>query len=75
MPDWPSWRDRLRGRDDGIGVDAVVPVKLGERSGLAEVFNTKRPRAVAGDRAEPGQRRRVAVEHADDAAMRRHVRQ
>ena len=73
MPDRPAGRDRLRGGDDGVGVDAVVPVELGERAGLAEMLDAERARAMAGDRAEPGQRRRVAVEHGDDAAMRRHV--
>jgi hypothetical protein len=35
MPNRPPWRDRLRGGDDGVGVDAVVPVEFGERAGLA----------------------------------------
>jgi hypothetical protein len=30
----------LRGGDDGVGVDAVVAVKLGDRAGLAEMLDT-----------------------------------
>jgi hypothetical protein len=54
MPDRTAGRDSLRGGDDGVGVDAVVAVQLGKRSGLAEMLDAERTRAVAGDRAEPG---------------------
>ena len=39
------------------------------------MLDAERPHAMAVDRAEPGERRRMAVEHGDDAAMRRHVGQ
>src|SRR3974390_1063479 len=74
MSDRSSRRDRLRGGDDRVGVDTVVAVELGERSGLAEMFNAERAGTVAGNGAEPGQRRRMPIEHRDDAAMRRHLR-
>src|SRR3974377_225216 len=73
VSDRPAGRDRLRGGYDRIGVDTIVPVKLGQRARLAEMFDAKRARTMAGDRAKPGERRRMAIEHADDAAMRRHV--
>ena len=71
IADRPAWRDRLGGGDDGVGVDAVVPVEVRDRAGLAEMLDPKRPDLVAIDGAEPGERRRMAVEHADNAAMRR----
>src|SRR3984885_6476087 len=75
ITDRPAGRDCLRGGDDGIGVDAVVPVEIRNRSGLAKMLDAQRPDLVAEDRAEPGQRRRVAVEHADDAAIGRQAGQ
>src|SRR5580704_6258380 len=75
ITDRPTRRDRLRGGDDGVGVDAVVPVEVRDRAGLAEMLDTERPDLMAEDRAEPGQRCRVAIEHADDAAMRRQAAQ
>src|SRR6185312_17440560 len=54
-------------------IDAVMPVELGERSGLAEVLDAKRAYAMAGNGAKPCKCRRVAVEHGDDPAIRRHV--
>ncbi len=38
-------------------------------------LDAERARAVARDGAEPGERRRVAVEHGDEAAARGHVGQ
>src|SRR5262249_35400062 len=40
---------------------------------LAEMLNTQRARAMTGDCAEPGKRRRMSIEYRDDAAMRWHV--
>src|SRR5262249_48286329 len=73
MPDRTAGGDRLRRRDDGVGVDAVVAIEVGDRAGLAEVLDPERAHAMAAYGAEPGERRRVAVEHGDDAAMGRHV--
>ena len=73
MADRAARRNGLSRRDDGIGVDAVMPVELGERSGLAEMLDAQGAYAMAGDGAKPCQGRRMAVEHGDNAAMRRHV--
>src|ERR1700731_4628904 len=69
----PPRRDGLGGGDDGVGVDAVVAVEVLHRAGLAEMLDAERPHAVAMDGTEPGQSRRMAVGHADDAAMPRQV--
>ena len=71
VADRTPWRDRLGGGDNGVGVDAIVPVEVRDRTGLAEMLDPKRTDLVAIDGAEPGERRRMAVEHADNAAMRR----
>src|SRR5262249_18827834 len=34
MPDRPTRRQRRRRRDDGVGVDAVLPITLTDRPGL-----------------------------------------
>ena len=47
-------------------------VEIGDRAGLAEMLYTQRPGAMSVHRAKPAERRRMAVEHRDDAAMRRH---
>src|SRR5580700_9193058 len=64
-------RYRLGGGDDGVGVDAVVAVEVLDRAGLAEMLDAERPHAMAVDCAQPRQSRRMAVKHADDAAMPR----
>src|SRR5580698_4560655 len=69
MTDRAPRRYRLGGGDDGVGVDAVVAVEVLDRAGLAEMLDAERPYAMAVDGAEPRQGRRMAVEHADDAAM------
>src|SRR5580698_1048222 len=71
MTDRAPRRYRLGGGDDGVGVGAVVAVEVLDRTGLAEMLDAERPHAMAVDGAEPGQSRRMAVEHADDAAMPR----
>src|SRR6478735_6505866 len=55
--------------DDGVGVDAVVAVEVGDGAGLAELLNAERLDTMAADTAEPAQRRRVAVDHGHDAAV------
>src|ERR1700733_11727105 len=69
IADRTARRDRLRRGDDGVGVNAIVPVEIGDRTGLAEMLDAKRPNLVAVHGAQPRQRRRMSVEHADDAAM------
>src|SRR5438128_1588501 len=65
MPDRSPRRDCFRGGGDGVRVDAVVAVEFGDRAGLAEMLDPERADTVAGDRAEPTKRRRVAVDHGD----------
>src|SRR5271170_6715416 len=69
MTDRRARRERLRGGDDSIGVDAVVPVEIRDRPGLAEMLDTERPELVAEHGAQPRQRRWMSVEDADDAAV------
>ncbi len=38
-----------------------MAVEVGDGAGLAEMFDPERHRAMPGDRAEPGERRRMAV--------------
>src|ERR1700676_5322387 len=70
------WRPRrygLRSRNDRVGVDAVVAIEIGNGAGLAEMLDAERPHPMAADRAEPGERRRMTIEHGDEAAMGRQV--
>src|SRR4029079_14007486 len=73
MPDRAAGRDRLRRRNDGIRVDAIVAIKIRQRPGLTAMFDAEWSDAMAGKRAEPCQCCRVSVEHADDSALRRHI--
>src|ERR1700744_4240871 len=59
--------DGLHRLSDALRVDAEVAVEIGNRSGLSEMFHAERASAVAMARAEPGERRRVAVDHRDDS--------
>ena len=61
--------------DDRVGVDAVVAVEIADGAGLAELLDPQRFQPVAADAAEPAQRRRMAIDHADDAAIARQRRQ
>src|ERR1700680_2940595 len=71
IPDRPPGRDRFRRGDDRVRVDAVGAVEVGDRPGLAEMLYSERPHAVAGDRAEPAEGGRMAVEHRDQRAVAR----
>lgn len=62
----------LRGVHDGIRIDLVVPVQVGDGAGLAEVFDAEGGGHVAGDGADPGQRGRVAVSDRDQRRIARH---
>ncbi len=53
MMDGTPRHQHLRGRHDSVGVDAVVPIEVGQRAGLAEMFDAERPHPVAVDRTEP----------------------
>src|SRR6516164_2422049 len=67
--------DALRRRQDGVDVEAVVAVELGQRSGLAEVLDAQRAHAVAAHTAKPGQRLGIGVRHGDDGRIARQLRQ
>ena len=53
MTDRAAGRDGLCRRDNGVGINAVVPIELGKRSGLSEMLDTKGARPVASDGTEP----------------------
>ena len=55
----------LSSLDDRIGVDAIGGVEIGNIARLAEMVDAERRDALAAHRAEPGQRRRMAVGHRD----------
>jgi hypothetical protein len=44
-----------------LGVEAVVPVKVGDGAGLPKMLDAECPRPVAVHAAEPGQRRGMTV--------------
>jgi hypothetical protein len=73
MANRAAGRNCLCRRDDSVGVDAIVPIELGERARLAEMLDAQRARSVSGNSAEPGESHWVAIKHGDNAAMRRHV--
>src|SRR5215218_1789314 len=75
MADGAARRDDLGRRDDALRVDPKVAVEVGDGASLAKLLDAERAGAVAHHRAEPGQSRRVAVEHGDEAAVGRYLRQ
>src|SRR5271154_7157591 len=54
--------------DDGVGVEAVMAVEVVDGAGLAEMLDTERLNTMPAHAAKPTQRRRMAVDHSDDAA-------
>ena len=64
-------RQRRGGAGDGLGVDAVMAVEIGDGARLTEMLDAERARAMTRHRAEPTERRRMAVDDGDEAAMRR----
>src|SRR5215510_1846225 len=77
----PSWAPRSAeacrraGVEDGVDVEAVVAVEVREVAGLAEMLDAKGADTVAAHAAEPGQRRRMAVDERDQAGVRGEQRQ
>ena len=47
MTDRAAGSDRLGGGDDGVGVDSVMAIEVGDRAGLAEMLDPERARAMA----------------------------
>src|SRR5215212_4491951 len=70
-PDRSAGGQALGRIDDGVGVDAVVAIEVVDGAGLAEMLHAKRFQPVAADAAKPAQRRRMPVDHGDDAAVAR----
>ena len=62
IANWTARRDHLRGGNNGIGVYAIAPVQLVDRSGLTEMLHAERAYAVARDRPQPGKRRRMSIQ-------------
>src|SRR5579872_7542007 len=60
--------------DDGVGIDAVVAIEVVDRAGLAEMFDPERFDPMAAHPAEPGERRRMSVDHGHEAAIARQGR-
>src|SRR4051812_18945304 len=67
--------EALRGIDDGVGIHAVVAVEVVDGAGLAEMLDAQSLEAVPAHAAKPAQRRGMAVDHSDDAAVARQRRQ
>lgn len=49
----------------------MMPIEVVDGSGLTEVLDPQRFHAMPADRPDPAQRRRMAIEHSDDAAVPR----
>ena len=75
MPHRRTDGEAFGGIDDGVGVHAVVAVEVVDSAGLAEMFDAQSLDTMAAHAAEPAQRRRMAVDHGDDAAIARQRRQ
>src|SRR5258707_9284487 len=52
--------------EDGVGVEAIDAIKVGEVARLAEMLDAQRVDAMPRHGAEPGQRRRMAVDEGDE---------
>src|ERR1700759_1695006 len=68
-------RQAFRRIYDGCGVDAVVAIEVGDGAGLTEMLDAERLDAMTAPAAEPTQRRRMAIDHGDDAAIARQRRE
>src|SRR5690242_15816356 len=75
VPNRSAGRERGRGRDDRIGVDAIMAIEIRDRAGLPEMLYAQRAHAMAVHAAEPTKRRGMAVDDRHDPAVRRYVRQ
>jgi hypothetical protein len=57
---WPAVCGSVGGVNDGVRVNAVVVIEIGDGAG---VLNAHRLGTMAADGSEPGERRGMAVEH------------
>jgi hypothetical protein len=64
----PPPTDEARGEGDGL-----PPGCHRRREARPKVLDAKRPHAMTGDCADPGERRRMPIENRHDAAIGRHV--
>ena len=69
MADRTARRDDLRRGNDSIGINAIVPVELVDRTGLTKMLHAKWANAVATDGAEPRQSGGMPVQQCDETAM------
>ena len=74
MPHRRACGEALRRIDDGVGVDAVMPVEVVDGAGLAEMLDAQGLDAMAAHAAKPAQCRGMAVDRSDDAAVPRQDR-
>src|SRR5262249_46845696 len=68
-------RKAFRRIDNGIRIDAIVAIEIADGASLAEMLDPERFPPVTAHAAGPAQRRRMAIEHGDDAAIARQWRQ
>ena len=59
--------------NDGARIDAKMTVEIPDRAGLTKMLDPERNGLMPADGAEPGQRRRMPVNHGDEFAVRRQV--
>ena len=58
------------GVEDGVRIDAVFGVQVGQIPALAEMVGSERHHTLAAHRAEPGMRRGMTVQHGDQSGIR-----
>lgn len=75
MANRAAGRDRLSRMQNGIRVDAVMAVEVGNRPSLPEMLHSQWADAMTVDRTEPRQGRRMAIKDSDEAAMGRDLHQ
>ena len=64
---------RFGGAEDCGRVDPIVPVELGDSTGLTEVLYAESAGPVAVDGPEPGERCRMTVHDGDECAVVRYA--
>lgn len=70
-----SWRHGFSCAAYALGTGTVMTEQITDCAGPPEVLDTQSPGAVAVNRAQPCQSGRAAINHADDGAMTRHIRE
>jgi hypothetical protein len=62
----PHQADLRAGTEDGVGIDAIDPVKVADGACLAEMLDAEGMDPVTHDRAEPSERCRMTIDHGDE---------